>query len=964
LFKPAPSLPISGRVTTTVWTAERTPLPPPRCAEAMAGLFALTVESAGGQTCRDTLDFGEVFDDPALLVQRVELLGRQLLPTASDLQAKYLDDEGDECMLTATTAADAAALALESGGLIVFVRGPRRIEVGSVVQVREDFPSSSFPLVQLKRGQKGIVQKIDDVGDANIDFEDHPLVQWVSRHDFEKLDIDEAGRNDASSLGTSMCAAEVAAADQPSGLDEQPPSQGFHPLPWAIWAKGAVANSSFSSGSAQKTVPIQVGQLDESCGDTAEQADLLATTPGGNTSSDEDMVVVVAVGEGGAAPVEAWLGLAATQKDPVLLARLVADLGSQVLGGDGTAKALASYTDEDGDACTLNELTAADALEFVTIDGDGRRTLRVTIRRAPQITHSPQTPTTDGQSRISDAVVATEAVSETCSVGAATEFAEVCAELDEVVKESVENDRAIQMLQQELLGERQQAREQIHMMKEEVDMQRLRTEAVAATAKQQKYDFDKQLEERVERKAADEQAFAVEAAKRAEDVIVEQTADAQRREQEAIRRAEGAERRCEEQAAEFSQVLEQMVHQLANAEKEAANGVEHARQLATTEEAKWRSELAAATARTQQDVGDAQRKMLAAQDAERSANLAWEAAQGEMLQAKEQAAELSALLEKMVHQLADAEQEATEGIERARQVAAAEEGRLRSELAAANARMQQQVDDAQGKMLAAQDAERSANLAWEAAQREVLQAKEEVDWLQDRYGKLEGEVSSLRIGRDEQACEAASLRVSNQSLLKELEDARREASEARQRAALVENEAAQAAQAAQALDAAVSGLAVSSEPEIAGVEEHVEDPSARGDVSQEFAEELKRLGCRQAFRIGRVQLRAVSQGEVMYEESFPVSYSVVLQNNGRKRWPATVVLVHASGDAMDLPMLPLGPLQPGERTKLEVDLRVPQTAEPRRPVSTSMWVLRDAATGKALGPVLIFDVQWTDTAIA
>ena len=65
---------------------------------------------------------------------------------------------------------------------------------------------------------------------------------------------------------------------------------------------------------------------------------------------------------------------------------------------------------------------------------------------------------------------------------------------------------------------------------------------------------------------------------------------------------------------------------------------------------------------------------------------------------------------------------------------------------------------------------------------------------------------------------------------------------------------------------------------MAGVEEHVEDSGARGDVSWEFAEELERLGCCQAFRIGCMQLPGVPRSQPQRKDFFPTRYLVTEQN--------------------------------------------------------------------------------------
>jgi len=665
----------------------------------------LTVEGARGETRREHLDFAEVFEKPGLLSQRVELLGRQLLPTAIDFKAFYLDDTGGECSLTAATAADAAAFAVERRGLLVFLRGAKHIEVGAVVRLLQDMRSGSLHPVELKRGQRGVVLKMDD-GDASVNFEGKGL-QWVSKHDFNKLEIEEA----------------------------------------------------------------------------------------------QDLVVVATIGEGETFHASETISLVAARADPGLLVRIAERLGCRALGDEGSTGVRVCYRDEENDLCRLTAETASDALSFASVSEGGRYCLRLSVSPATQAARRFGGIQAHGQDR-NESCAGTDSRAAIADGELASCRGE--PEPEEPLGRSVEKDRAIRRLQQELLDERQQATERIHLLEEEAAACRVAEKSHAAE---------------------------LEAAWKADEERVEQLSRAQRAEEAAVERAEGAERK-------LSASIEQLQKQLARAAKDA------------------------------------------------------------------------------------------EGAECFRKAAASREARLRSELAETSARV-------------------------EAATR---RAEDEVARVNSDFGELRREAVLLRAANYEQALKETSIQESAHSLQKELEHARREASVAKQRLAYIDKDA----QATKALDVAASGVAVSSEPEIAGVEDHREDPRARCDVSNEFAAELKELGCRQAFRIGRVQLRSVPLGELLHEECFPVCYSVVLQNSGRQRWPATAALVHAAGDAMDLPLLPLGALRPGERTKVALDLRVPQMARPpREPTSRSMWVVRDAATGKPFGPVLIFDVQWT-----
>eukprot|EP00928_Gymnodinium_smaydae_P074917 TRINITY_DN57932_c0_g1_i1.p1 TRINITY_DN57932_c0_g1~~TRINITY_DN57932_c0_g1_i1.p1 ORF type:complete len:552 (+),score=158.54 TRINITY_DN57932_c0_g1_i1:108-1763(+) len=140
-----------------------------------------------------------------------------------------------------------------------------------------------------------------------------------------------------------------------------------------------------------------------------------------------------------------------------------------------------------------------------------------------------------------------------------------------------------------------------------------------------------------------------------------------------------------------------------------------------------------------------------------------------------------------------------------------------------------------------------------------------------------------------------------------------------------------------------------------------DDETARGDASSEFADLLEEMGAEKAYRIGRVQLPA----GVGYEAAtgrplgpVPASMKVTLANNGAKAWPETAVLALASGESHGLPLLPLGALQPGDAAEAVLDLNIPRRNECA--TTTTVWALRDAATGALLGPLLVFEASWTD----
>mmetsp|Transcript_135536 Transcript_135536/g.248836 ORF Transcript_135536/g.248836 Transcript_135536/m.248836 type:complete len:101 (+) Transcript_135536:3-305(+) len=92
-------------------------------------------------------------------------------------------------------------------------------------------------------------------------------------------------------------------------------------------------------------------------------------------------------------------------------------------------------------------------------------------------------------------------------------------------------------------------------------------------------------------------------------------------------------------------------------------------------------------------------------------------------------------------------------------------------------------------------------------------------------------------------------------------------------------------------------------------------------------------------------------------QTVPASAAVVVKNNGQVQWPATAAVASTSGDSLGFPLLPLGPLQPGEAAEVVMDLVVPPRAEPG--CGKSIWSFVDASTGSPLGPQLVLEMSWT-----
>jgi len=157
-----------------------------------------------------------------------------------------------------------------------------------------------------------------------------------------------------------------------------------------------------------------------------------------------------------------------------------------------------------------------------------------------------------------------------------------------------------------------------------------------------------------------------------------------------------------------------------------------------------------------------------------------------------------------------------------------------------------------------------------------------------------------------------------------------------------------------------------------------EDETARGDATKELADLVSSCGADKAFRIGRVRLPAT------FSEIMPACARVAVKNDGAVRWPQTTVVMNIEGENLGLQVMALGMLEPGEVKEIEMDLEVcaksdhsqkrvyrprqaghtmPQLA-PRfvagesRAETRSLWAIVDAATGVRLGPLLVFEAVW------
>jgi len=146
-----------------------------------------------------------------------------------------------------------------------------------------------------------------------------------------------------------------------------------------------------------------------------------------------------------------------------------------------------------------------------------------------------------------------------------------------------------------------------------------------------------------------------------------------------------------------------------------------------------------------------------------------------------------------------------------------------------------------------------------------------------------------------------------------------------------------------------SAKVVSAEPLVLGVEAQ-EDVTAQGVVTEMYTSALTDTGCCQAFSVGRVRV-PINAGSV------PVCAQVLVENDGDSPWPVTLAAALVSGDALGCPVLTLDSAGPGQRVDLSMDFLVPAATETG--IAVSMWALVNAATGRPLGPLLVFEIERT-----
>jgi hypothetical protein len=261
---------------------------------------------------------------------------------------------------------------------------------------------------------------------------------------------------------------------------------------------------------------------------------------------------------------------------------------------------------------------------------------------------------------------------------------------------------------------------------------------------------------------------------------------------------------------------------------------------------------------------------------------------------------------------------------------------------------------------AAQTAERH-RFAQEGAEAELGRQADKLQELSSKCEGLEASRSALATGLSAAKEQTEAFMAKAESQQMELQHAKEE--KARLAA---ENEALRAEMERKleeedaAKQTAASAAVVGSAPLMLGIEAE-EDKSAQGVIPEVTPIILVRAGTRQAFRLGRVRLSGVGAGA---DHDVPVCAKVTMVNDGKVPWPETTAVVLQAGNALGVPMLPLGTVAPGESAEVIMDLLLPPKdlkASPRQEpgaIASTSWAVADAATGNALGPLLIFETTW------
>eukprot|EP00927_Polykrikos_kofoidii_P018553 TRINITY_DN18608_c0_g1_i6.p1 TRINITY_DN18608_c0_g1~~TRINITY_DN18608_c0_g1_i6.p1 ORF type:complete len:673 (+),score=136.35 TRINITY_DN18608_c0_g1_i6:79-2019(+) len=146
-----------------------------------------------------------------------------------------------------------------------------------------------------------------------------------------------------------------------------------------------------------------------------------------------------------------------------------------------------------------------------------------------------------------------------------------------------------------------------------------------------------------------------------------------------------------------------------------------------------------------------------------------------------------------------------------------------------------------------------------------------------------------------------------------------------------------------------SARVIHSSPLMLGIEAQ-EDTSGRGDITEEFGAAIRASGGTQGYRVGRIAV------PINGTTAVPACAKIVVQNDGEVTWPEATIMAHVTGDHFGFPQLPLGPLRLGEVAEVVMDLLVPPKTTSGSTRST--WTIVDASNGKVLGPILLFEVVW------
>lgn len=149
------------------------------------------------------------------------------------------------------------------------------------------------------------------------------------------------------------------------------------------------------------------------------------------------------------------------------------------------------------------------------------------------------------------------------------------------------------------------------------------------------------------------------------------------------------------------------------------------------------------------------------------------------------------------------------------------------------------------------------------------------------------------------------------------------------------------------VDAGPSAKALASTLGVCNDDAAAEDPTARGDVTHEFASLLQQHPhISQVYRIGRVVLHHSTQASIKAK--------VYVRNEGSSAWPAEAEMRIVAGAPHGFEQMDLGAVPAGDTVELVLDMHVAPGEEGQ--TVRSIWSL--SAHGEPFGPLLAFEIAY------